>query len=218
VHCGPTTPSDGQVVPSTYIAAPHDLPHPHNHHLVPAVPTHGSFVSSFSGFLPDNLPTTNTEGDIRVDARYPRVPTDTSVTEAYSVNSTLTHERRTKRKGSTSTPEDDKRGRTCGWSGTCTAKVHLGFLRYHLRVHLENVDGDRVYCRYVGCNKAVKKEGLTRHYVTHFGTRAECSGCGKDFARPDEVTRGHKTKDKIRCPSKRWRRFIVNDRGSKDYL
>jgi hypothetical protein len=215
------TQGDGQAGQSTY--AVHGPPLPRHHHLPPPLPIGSPPIPSFSGFLPavaprdvelDVFPAPSSQIDDDVDPLQLNSQTEALVAGAGSTSHTSTRQRPKKRKQ----PTLEDHLRTCGWSGACTAKVHPNDLRDHLRVHLEHVDGDRAPCGYLGCNKTMQKEGLARHYLTHFGARAECCECERSFARPDEITRGHKTKDRINCPSKRWRRFITDDNGSRNYF
>jgi hypothetical protein len=176
---------------------------------VPPSPPAGTLSPPFLDFLsgsvahamqPDVLNTPKFQIEIPVDAHH--FPSQTAAS-----GPTSTRQRLKKRKQPS--PEGDEHSHTCGWGGTCTANVHPDYLREHLRLHLERVNGDRVRCEYRGCSKNMKKDGLPRHYLTHFGARAECCECQRNFARSDEITRGHKTKENISCPSKRWRRIYI---------
>ncbi|KIM77790.1 hypothetical protein PILCRDRAFT_609515 [Piloderma croceum F 1598] len=201
------------------VVAQHGPSLPRHHYLPPPLPAGNSLASPFADvrpafvtreMQPDGLtmPTFQMQNFVN----HPLPPsTYTSVTDA--VSATPTRQRPKKR-----TPECEKHSRMCGWNSTCTVKVHPDNVRDHLRAHMEDVGNVNAHCRYAGCNKVLRKDGLVRHYLTHFGARVECCGCKKDFARPDEITRGHRTKDKIRCSSRRWRRFIVDDNGGRNYI
>ena len=138
------------------------------------------------------------------------LPSQTSVAAAYPGST-----RRRPQKRKRWATEDDEHSNMCRWKNTCITRVHPDHLRDHLRVHIQGIDAR---CGYPGCNKVLRKEGLARHYLTHFGTRVECCGCGRDFARPDEIARGHRRNDKIRYSSKRWKRFIIDGGGNRNYL